>query len=412
MTITKSAELTAQEEKLLYFVKSNANKQLSRDITIDMLSYLVAYKLMNNSSNKKRPTRWLSIIFIILTIISILMGYFLANPMVDKNEIYKVVNDPSIFANINYFGKNEVIQTMIARITRMIGLIDKKDSKLLNCKITPAKKNYLFYGEPGTGKTHLIKKLSYLLDINLKFYYLKKKKIKIEGKNKKEILQILKETKPQVRLISIQPSLLNDKYVGGTEKKIQNLWAFAEDKKDFALTIIFMDEIDSFFSKRKEENTEHSTNVKSEFLCILDGIRSKLSVPIIFIGATNLQNSLDDAFLRRFHTKIRFSKPTPSERKSLIESFLCYNEHQMSDSDIQNLVELSDGLSQSQISRIFSDAADLSDTLTYHADLEDFQNLLANIKNAGTNQEQELAENNISMRGTEENYVFYEQLGV
>lgn len=408
----KDRALSDNELKTLYFVRHNKNEMLKRDITVDILTCLVGYNLIKEpSQNKKTKRRLLLKIVICLIIVVILLVSTIRYFYKSKDEgLYKTVNDPSIFSSTNYFGKEDVLETLVGRITRMISLINGKNKKILNSKLNAPKKNILLYGDPGTGKTLLVKRLAFLLDQNLKLMKLKKQNKEILRMKKDDLLKKIKKMKPLVRLISIQPSSLNDRYVGGTEKNIQKLWDYAIENKEHEITIVFMDEIDSFFSKRKEENSEHSSNVKSEFLCILDGLRSKLSDKLIFIGATNLPKTLDEAFLRRFHTKILFEKPSENERKLLIESFLIYNEYRLSESDIQKLVNASDGLSQSQIARIFSDAADFSDNLTYYADIDDIMKLLNNIKQAGNNIEAELAETNVSLKGTENNFVFYNNL--
>lgn len=407
----KEENLTESEKKTLYFVQYNADKELSVDITVDLLTYLVGYKLIYDQRRNTRKGKKIPLLYKLagaILVISVAIGglIFYFSGKTATNEAYKTVNNTNIFGSVNYFGKENVMETMVGRITRMIALIERKDQKLLGSKITAAKKNFLFYGEPGTGKTHFVKKYAYLLDQNLKLMEMRKKNIDISGLDRSELLKKMAKMKPQVRLISIQPSSLNDKYVGGTEKNIHRLWEHAKSSKSHAVTIIFMDEIDAFFTKRKEDNSEHSTNVKSEFLCILDGVRSALSDRVVFIGATNLPESLDEAFLRRFHTKICFKKPTAQERRQLIESFMIYNEVRLTESELQKIVDASADLSQSQIARIFSDAADLSDELTYSADCDDLAILLQNISAAGNNIEAELAEINVTMRGTEAGYVY------
>lgn len=401
-----------EELKMLYFVKSSRNEMLNRDITVDVLTYLVGYNLFKKPKSKKGGKNSLLLkIIVIGAIIACLVALSLRFVAKKKmQDTYKTINDPTVFSATNYFGKESIMETLVGRITRVVNLIDKKNKKLLNSKITAAKKNILFYGEPGTGKTLLVKKLAFLLDQNLKLLKLKKSKIDIKKMKKSDLLARLKKMNPCVRLIAVQPSSLNDRYVGGTEKNIQKLWDFAIKNKKHDVTIVFMDEIDSFFSKRKEENSEHSSNVKSEFLCILDGMRSKLSDRLIFIGATNLPKTLDEAFLRRFHTKILFNKPSPDEIQLLIESFLTYNECRLSDTEIHELVNACNGLTQSQIARVFSDAADYSDTLTYNADFNDIMILLNNVKGAGNNVEAELAEVNVELRGTEDDFVLYNNL--
>jgi len=64
--------------------------------------------------------------------------------------------------------------------------------------------------------------------------------------------------------------------------------------------VIFIDEVDSLLSERKENDHEASRRLKTEFLVQFDGLNNSPTDRISLIGATNLPNMLDPAALRRF----------------------------------------------------------------------------------------------------------------
>lgn len=63
--------------------------------------------------------------------------------------------------------------------------------------------------------------------------------------------------------------------------------------------VIFIDEIDSILSARRENEHEASRRLKTEFLIQLDGAGTTGEDRILVMGATNLPWALDEAVLRR-----------------------------------------------------------------------------------------------------------------
>ncbi|EPR79824.1 ATPase of the AAA+ family [Spraguea lophii 42_110] len=401
----KKNDVTPEEEKMYYFV-NKSSMRMEKDITVDLITYLVR----NNLYNGRKRMNWkkISLIIVILAIIIGMVFYF--NSDINSKENFKSVDDVSVYANTGFFGKENVFDLFVARISRMIGLINLNDKKLLSFKLTPTKKNFLLYGLPGTGKTLFVKKMAYLLDQNLRLEkYMQQNKI--VNLSSVDIMKKIYSISPKVRLICIQPSSLNDKYVGQTEKNIRELFENAKTG-NYEVTIIFIDEIDSFFGERTKEGTEHSANVKSEFLCTLDGARTALSDKVFVIGATNFVDKIDAAFLRRFSTKIKFNLPDKDERKLLIENFLAYNTALISKREINKLASISENLTQSQISRIFSDATDLSDSMTYSATFCQLEKAFNKAKYKGDFKEKELADENTDINETEKKYLFCQKLNL
>jgi len=64
--------------------------------------------------------------------------------------------------------------------------------------------------------------------------------------------------------------------------------------------VIFIDEIDSLISTRKDSERENERRVKTEFFVWLDGTKTDEDDQILVLGATNRPESLDEAGRRRF----------------------------------------------------------------------------------------------------------------
>lgn len=185
----------------------------------------------------------------------------------------------------------------------------------------------LFYGPPGTGKTFTAQILGNHL--------------------KKEVYKI-------------DLSMIVSKYIGETEKNLELLFARAEDKE----WILFFDEADAIFGKRTNVRDAHDKYANQEVSYLLQRIEDYNGLVIL---ATNMKNNIDDAFMRRFNSVLKFPFPDAAQRamiwrKSLPEAIfrdkpgastiadkydaLCVNKPQLKEIDIPEAVkkyELSGG---------------------------------------------------------------------
>lgn len=138
------------------------------------------------------------------------------------------------------------------------------------------KKGYraLFYGPPGTGKTLTAGLLG-------------------------------KELGRDVYKIDL--SMVVSKYIGETEKNLELLFARAEDKG----WILFFDEADALFGKRTGVRDAHDKYANQEVSYLLQRIEDYNGLIIL---ATNMRSNIDDAFLRRFNSILKFPFPDANER--------------------------------------------------------------------------------------------------
>ena len=130
----------------------------------------------------------------------------------------------------------------------------------------------LLYGPPGTGKTLIARQIAKALDCN----------------------------EPKI----VHGPEIFDKYVGGSEKKIRELFADAEkDMKNLGdesnLHIIIFDEIDAICRQRGSggnSGTGVNETVVNQLLSKMDGVDSLNN--ILVIGMTNRKDMIDEAMLR------------------------------------------------------------------------------------------------------------------
>ena len=149
------------------------------------------------------------------------------------------------------------------------------------------KKGYrtLFYGPPGTGKTYTAEILGNHL-----------------GKD----------------VFKIDLSMVVSKYIGETEKNLELLFARAEDKG----WILFFDEADALFGKRTNVRDAHDKYANQEVSYLLQRIEDYNGLVIL---ATNMKNNIDDAFIRRFNSILKFPFPDPAQRSLIWKKVLPKN---------------------------------------------------------------------------------------
>ena len=169
---------------------------------------------------------------------------------------------------------------------------------------------------------------------------------------------------------------MTSKWVGEGEKTVRALFEVA---KVMQPSIIFIDEVDSLLSTRKETD-DAVWRLKTEFLIALDGITHNPEDRVTLIAATNIpqreyaRNSLytvtysnvhivifisglDQAVLRRFQKRIMVPLPTQANRVELLTNLMKKQTNKLSKSDIQSIAKQTAEFSGSDLTQLAKDAA-------------------------------------------------------
>ena len=118
-----------------------------------------------------------------------------------------------------------------------------------------------------------------------------------------------------IPLYQVSLSNIMDKYIGETEKHLEQAFSFAEKMN----MVLFFDEADSLFGKRGEVTEGKDRYANMEVSYILQRIEQFEGIVVL---ATNFYNNIDRAFLRRMKYVLKYQEPDEKVRREIWESCL------------------------------------------------------------------------------------------
>ena len=116
-------------------------------------------------------------------------------------------------------------------------------------------------------------------------------------------------------LYRVDLSSVVSKWVGETEKNLRQIFDAAEG----GTSVLLFDEGDALFGSRGESKSAQDRYANQEVAYLLQRLEVYEGCAIV---TTNLQENVDEAFLRRFNAVVEFPFPTPEERTRLWEHAL------------------------------------------------------------------------------------------
>lgn len=149
---------------------------------------------------------------------------------------------------------------------------------------------------------------------------------------------------------------VQSKYYGESQKLVAAMFSVARKK---APCILFFDEVDSAFRTRGEDDSGCDYTLKTEFLSLMDGLRTRGDEGVIVVGATNNPGAIDPALLRRLPCVLRIGLPTAVERRHIV-ALACRDEPNpaVSAAGFEGLSESdTDGMSGADIAEMYKVAS-------------------------------------------------------
>jgi vacuolar protein-sorting-associated protein 4 len=182
----------------------------------------------------------------------------------------------------------------------------------------------LLYGPPGTGKSYLAAAVA---------------------------------TETDGTFFSVSSADLMSRWLGDSEKLVRNLFEMAREAKrqDGKPAIIFIDEIDSMCGSRSEGESDATRRIKTEFLVQMQGVGNQ-DEQVLVLAATNIPWGLDSAIRRRFERRIYIPLPDSAARAQMFRIHLGDTPHELNDEDFQELGDISEMYSGSDINVVVRNA--------------------------------------------------------
>ncbi len=174
-------------------------------------------------------------------------------------------------------------------------------------------------------------------------------------------------------------STVGSTYINGTVLNIKS--GFEELKKIASKSekpvILFMDEMDSMYSKRSEiSSSEGGLEDNKVVNALLVMINEAIENNIIIIGATNMYDSLDSAVKRRINLNSYIGLPDKEEIKTLLEKLLSKFSKgkpiMENKKDLEELSSLLVGFSPDNISKLIIEASKIAYRKNRELSKEDF----------------------------------------
>ncbi|KAJ3434397.1 putative aaa atpase [Anaeramoeba flamelloides] len=160
-----------------------------------------------------------------------------------------------------------------------------------------------------------------------------------------------------VTFLKLNPAIINSKYFGKSESNFEIVFHIL---KKCSPSILFIDQIDSMFSKTDLHDNENCTSrkLKNLFSRYWEDIQNNTggncdpNNSITIVGTTNRLFDLDEAIFSKFQKKIEIPFPNQNTRKLIFKNLLLNNSLVRKDFNFQKLSLLTNGYSSSDLNNL------------------------------------------------------------
>lgn len=103
-------------------------------------------------------------------------------------------------------------------------------------------------------------------------------------------------------------------------------------------SIIFIDEVDALLGKRRDQEHEAVTAMKTEFMQLWDGFSTDPNSNVMVLAATNRPFDLDEAVLRRFSAQFEVPLPDEAQREAILRLTLAKHVEEAGEATVERLL--------------------------------------------------------------------------
>lgn len=225
--------------------------------------------------------------------------------LIGEQEVFELIDPKTTMEDVILNPKTkEVLENLLKQIDKGVmkllrewGVKERRSG--IDAKI-------ILYGPPGTGKTMTA-------------------------------LSLAKSMKK--RVLSFDCSKILSKYVGESEKNVRSIFDTYKElcKKTKSEPLLLLNEADQFLSARSTDGTSGADKMHNQMQNIF--LEQIERFDGLLIATTNLLETIDPAFSRRFDYKIAFEKPNVAQRLELWKKLLPQNAPYEEDFDVEALAQ-------------------------------------------------------------------------
>lgn len=195
----------------------------------------------------------------------------------DRRRVHQLLRE-AVSTTIDYVDWQDVVLPEATRGSIERVLNEFQEAVLSGRRLRT--KGMLLAGPPGTGKTMLARAIAHRLGFSFR---------------------------------ALRLADLKMRYVGHTGARIKQVFVSA---RSLAPVVLFVDEIETILGSRKGRETDtFAQDAVAEFLSRLDGVDTE-GQGILFIGATNVLERVDEALLSRLQL-VQIGLPDPAARRTM-----------------------------------------------------------------------------------------------
>lgn len=182
--------------------------------------------------------------------------------------------------------------------------------------------------------------------------------IGVPGTGKTSLINEVVSLTSGVTYMVVKASQIRDKFVGVSEKVIEELFKTARAK---APTVLFIDEVEAILPNRNDDSAQHQNSATVTFLTEMNQEYYDPKKFVVVVGATNHPQMIDFAARRRLGNRVLVPMPNTEVREQIIKDLLPDGSgkasHALTDENIKDIANRTHRFTGHDLNTLIIDAA-------------------------------------------------------